>query len=359
MPRLSAPGLHLRIPALVLAVLGLSAFGAAVSPEARGATACRWFAAAGGSGPGRGTGRAPFRSVQRLVDRLRPGQTGCLESGTYDVSVSFWHGGRRGRPITLTAAPGARARIVGRMYLPKTANHVRVTHLTLDGVNGLDLPSPTVDSADDTFTYDNVTNDHTAICFELGSPDGYGMAVDTLLAHNRIHDCGALPPTNHQHGVYVAYSMGARILDNLIYRNADRGIQLYWDAQRTTVAGNVIDRNGEGIIIGGDNGTASSDNLIIGNAITNSTQRSDVESYWADPSLIGRGNLVEGNCVYGGRPPIDRDAGGFSVRDNVVVNPGYADPAAADYRMRAGSPCVGLVAGAVTSAVHYWNRTAR
>ncbi len=79
-----------------------------------------------------------------------------------------------------------------------------------------------------------------------------------------------LPATNHEHGIYVANSVGARIIDNVIVDNADRGIQLYWNAQRTTIAGNIIDHNGEGILISGDYGYASSDNLIINNVITDS-----------------------------------------------------------------------------------------
>lgn len=294
--------------------------------------------------------------MQRLVNALRPGQTGCLEGGTYVTFVSFDHGGRRGRPITLRSAPGSRARIVGRVYLPHGANHIRVTHLTLDGRNPLDLPSPTVDSADDQFINDNVTNDHTAICFELGSGQGYGQATNTLLKHDRIHDCGVLPPTNHQHGIYVANSAGARIIDNLIYNNADRGIQLYWNAQRTTIAGNVINHNGEGIIIAGDYGDASSNNLIINNVITDSTVRADVESYWPDASVKGSGNLVVGNCVFGGDRTIDRRNGGFIARDNQIVSPRYTDAAMGNFTLEAGSPCAPVLAHAAAAAASYLAR---
>jgi hypothetical protein len=245
------------------------------------------------------------------------------------------------------------------MYIPKGSNHVRVTDLNLDGRNALNLPSPTVDSYDDQFINDNVTNEHTAICFELGNDDGYGQARDTLIEHDRIHSCGVLPATNHQHGIYVANSFGARIIDNAIYDNADRGIQLYWNAQRTTIAGNVIYHNGEGIIISGDGDSASSDNLIIGNVITNSTVRSDIESYWPGPDLKGSGNLVIGNCLHGGRPTIDLSVGGFVAHDNLNLNPRYADAAAGDFSLVRGSPCAPVLAGAVASAESYWRLRGR
>jgi len=303
---------------------------------------CNRYAAPGGRDNANGSSRSPFRTVQRLVDSLHAGQVGCLHEGTYYGDVGFRRGGRRGAPVSLTAAPGQYATVVGRMWIPKRANWVNVSYLHLDGRNGPRLPSPTVNSDNDQFTYDDVTNDHTAICFELGSEAPYGNARNTLIEHNRVHDCGVLPPTNHDHGIYVANSFGARIIDNWIYDNADRGVQLYWNAQHTTIAGNVIDRNGEGIIISGDNGHVSSRNLIIGNAITNSTQRADVESYWPT-SAKGRANLVIGNCVFGGRRTIDMSGGGFVARDNLTTDPHYADPAAGNYSLPAGSVCDSLL----------------
>ncbi|HEY3727558.1 MAG TPA: NosD domain-containing protein [Solirubrobacteraceae bacterium] len=338
--------LTLFVIALMATVLG----GCGAAHGSRLATVCRWFASPNGADRARGSAAAPFRSVQRLVNRLRPGQTGCLLSGTYPGNVSFYRGGRRRRPITLRSAPGAHATIEGRIYIARSANHVNVDHLRLDGRNDQDLPSPTVDSAYDQFVDDDVTNDHSAICFSLGSGGGYGQAVDALIEHDRIHGCGVLPPTNQEHGIYVANSIGARIIDNVIYDNADRGIQLYWNAQRTTIAGNVIDHNGEGIIISGDYGFASSHNLIIDNAITNSTMRADVESYWPDPAHKGIGNLVVGNCIDGGRLGIDHDSGGFTARRNRYVNPLYADPAVGNYIMRASSPCASVLARAAANA---------
>jgi Right handed beta helix region len=319
-------------------------------------TGCRWFASPAGSSQARGTAVAPFRSVQRLVDRLRPGQTGCLLPGTYSGDVTFLHGGRRGRPITLRNVPGARALVRGRIYVTRHANHVNLDHLGLDGRNALDLPSPTVDSAYDRFVADDVTNHHTAICFSVGSGGDYGQATDTLIEHDRIHDCGVLPPDNHEHGIYVANSVGARIIDNVIDDNADRGIQLYWNAQRTTIAGNVIDHNGEGVLISGDFGDVSSNNLIINNVITNSTVRADVESYWPDSTLKGSGNLVIGNCVYGGDRTIDRRSGGFVARDNRIVSPRYADAAVGNYTLAAGSPCAPVLAHATAAAAKYLAR---
>ena len=42
------------------------------------------------------------------------------------------------------------------------------------------------------------------------------------------------------------------VRDNWIYDNTDRGIQLYPDADGSTITGNVIDSNGEGIVFAGE-----------------------------------------------------------------------------------------------------------
>ena len=122
--------------------------------------------------------------------------------------------------------------------------------------------------------------------------------MSDVIRRIRIHDCGLLPANNHEHGIYLSYAESTQILDNVIFDNADRGIQLYPDAQHTVVRGNVIDGNGEGIIFSGVGGTASSDNVVENNVITNSRIRHDVESWY--PDVVGTGNVVRNNCVHGG-----------------------------------------------------------
>src|SRR5204863_5834944 len=102
---------------------------------------------------------------------------------------------------------------------------------------------------------------------------------------------------NHEHGIYLAYSDDTKIVENVVYDNADRGIQLYPDAQGTLVRGNVIDGNGEGVIFSGVGSTASNDNVVENNVITNSTIRHNIESYY--PDIAGSGNVARNNCVHG------------------------------------------------------------
>jgi parallel beta-helix repeat protein len=294
---------------------------------------------------------APGGSVQRLADLLAPGEVGCLRAGTYTEAVTVSNGGAPGQPLTLRSYPGEVATLIGRLVIQKSANHVTVEQLVLDGQNRDRLPSPTVNGDHVTFRLNDVTNSHSAICFVIGASNvdnsvKWGRAQDTLIEGNRIHGCGVLPAANHDHGIYVEGADDTRIQGNWIYDNADRGVQLYPDAQRSVVIGNVIDGNGTGVVFSGEGGATSNDNLVAGNVITNSRLRPNVESWWGGPE-VGRGNVLRDNCVSGGprddgNGGINAADGGFSSRRNRAAAPGFVNRAAKDFRLAPDSPCRSL-----------------
>jgi parallel beta-helix repeat protein len=338
-------------PAGVAVALAFAAAALPAAPASADVT-CARVAAPGGSDTAAGTAAAPYATVAKLLSSLNAGEVGCLRSGTYNEDVRVPHGGAAGAPVTLQSYPGERATVVGRFYIPRGSDYVTVAGLNLDGKNGSNLPSPTVNSANATFQDNDVTNDHTQICFDLGNTT-WGRASNTVIQRNRIHDCGRIPSTNLDHGIYVSDADNTQILGNVIYDNTDRGIQLYPDAQNTLIRGNVIDGNGEGIIFSGDGGVASNNNVVEYNAITNSTIRNNVESYWPSGNPVGQGNIVRHNCIHGGV----RDNGnggigsavGFSLSENLLVDPGYANRAAKDFTLAPDSPCGQLLAGANVS----------
>ena len=336
-------------PLLVVLAGAVGLAVAAGGPLADAALACDRVASPSGSDANPGTTARPYVSAQKLAGSLTPGEVGCLRGGAYgDVIVS--RSGTARAPITITSFPGERATIMGRVWITDSANFVTMASLDLDGRNAPGLPTPVVNGDDVTFMDNEVTNRDNASCFDLGATT-YGRAYRTVIQRNRIHGCGRFPPTNFDHGIYVEHATGARIVDNLIWDNADRGVQLYPDAQATYVAGNVIDGNGEGVLIGGgseDYGSqASNDNVIELNSITYSTQRNNVEAHWGS-GLVGRRNVVRQNCIFGGAAD---SAGhglgpqnGFVAVNNVLADPLYVNRAAKDFRLRAGSPCLDLAA---------------
>ena len=96
-----------------------------------------------------------------------------------------------------------------------------------------------------------------------------------MIEPNRIHDCGELPPTTTTMASTWRPPTAPGSLDNWIYDNADRGVQLFPDSQRTYVARNVIDRNGQGVIFS----RASRRTLVEHNVISNSLVRWNLEDW--------------------------------------------------------------------------------
>jgi hypothetical protein len=313
---------------------------------------CTRFASTTGSPGGAGTRSSPYGSVNALLVNLAPGETGCLEAGTYREDVSITSGGESGEPVTLASVPGERARLLGTVWVAQGADHVTIRDLDLNGASRPGIPSPQVNAAHTTFYDVDVTNDHTGICFVLGgSATSYGVASYTTIAHSRIHDCGVLPPSHFDHGIYIAHSRDATIVDNAIYDNADWGLHLFPDAQRTTVMFNVLDGNGDGVILAGTGDEASSGNRIAHNVVSNTRDGSErsrpgnnhgflVTSFWGD--RIGSDNLVASNCFWKGAAGlVNTSDGGFLAAHNVIADPGFVARGAMDFRLRADSPCAG------------------
>jgi parallel beta-helix repeat protein len=302
---------------------------------------CDRFASPSGKNRWPGTRKRPFATIPRLADALRAGQAGCLLRGVYEQDqIVIRHGGRPGAPITIRSAPGTRALVRGRLVIAVTATDIVISGLNLDGRNRINGASPTVLGDRIVFRNNDVTNHHTEICFILGSQDGQ-VAEDILIDANRIHDCGKLPPQNRDHGIYVQSTRNAVIRNNYIYDNADRGIQLFPDADGTLIENNVIDGNGEGIIFGGGAQSASDNNTVRDNIVTNSQVRANIEYFYADGAPTGQGNVVSHNCVYGGKEgDIQGDGVAFGAQDNVVADPLFTDRNAKDFTLQPTSPCL-------------------
>ncbi|HEX8743074.1 MAG TPA: right-handed parallel beta-helix repeat-containing protein [Thermoleophilaceae bacterium] len=290
-------------------------------PPAEAERVCDRMAAPWGSDRASGRPREPFRTPGRLAASLRPGWTGCLRAGTYtqrEVEVTR-------RKVTIRSAPGERATWRGRIVLE--GRRQKLVDLALDGSYGPNgVPSPTINAPGVVVSDSDVTNRQN-ICIAVRRWRGGGRPDGFVIQRNRIHDCGRRPPTNHDHGIYVVDAVGGLIRDNVIFRNADRGVQLFPSAHRVTVVRNTIDGNGSGVILSND----SSRNLVRANLISNSVVRWNAESH----NLRGRGNRFESNCVKPGHPdPAYHENGGVKLPP-LVAQSGTVVVAGDPYRARA------------------------
>ncbi len=335
---MKAIGKNVRV-ALLAVALAVSAWALLPIGHSSAAVNCDKVASPAGSDANAGSAESPWLSAQHLAENLAPGETGCFRSGTFafdeiDISQSN---------VTLTSYPGERATLQGTIKVEVGANQVTVSDLNLDSQGASDI-GPFVFANETTFDNDDVTNNHTEICFVIGSADPSDPpATRTVIENSHIHDCGKLPSGNQDHGIYVSRANETIIRNNWIYDNADRGVQLYPESHGAQVYGNVIDGNGEGVIVS----EASSDNVVRDNVISNSKIRWNIET----SNLYGTGNVVRDNCVWtgsSGQSGYSENGGimsaaeagpGLKVVGNTVADPHFVNAAANNFSTSGASSC--------------------
>lgn len=314
------------------------------------AVTCTRIVDTNGSDTNPGTEQAPWQSIQKLATSLTAGQTGCIKNGTYSVANST-------NTLTLTASGTSTSRIVIRSYPGHRAtikagvwikgNFITMEKLNFDGSTNTETVSLPI-TGDDAIVQDSdITDKNTGICVSPGLYNGE-RAERTIIQRNRIHNCGRLPVTNHDHGIY-SYGFDTQIIGNWIYDNADYGVHLYPDAQRNVIKYNVIDGNGMGMTFAGLNSQTSNDNVAENNVISNAKVRWLFGTYWED--AVGTGNVVRNNCYYATNATpyynsnngIDPEVGGFTLSGVITGDPRYVDRANKDFRLGAGSPCIAVL----------------
>jgi len=332
------PGIHTLTLLAILPLIG-SAAGLAQPNASSRVPLCTRAAAPNGSDQAGGTLRRPFRTADRVVSVLRPGDVGCLVGGVYE-DVAIRRGGRPGQRITLRSAPGTRATIRGILEIADSADYVTVSDVNVDG-SGSGQQTIQVWGDFATIRRLNVTNrGQGGSCVHLGSRD-YGTAVAPRVERSRLHDCG---DDRFDHGIYADSSRNAVIVRNYVYSIPGWGLHLYKDADNTRVEGNIFDGEREsGILIAGDESDGrcltSDDNVIRRNILTFSAKHG-VDEWWG--CAPGKGNLAVNNCLWGNRSgPFDSEFEGYVARGNRIANPRFVDRAKGDFRLRRGSGCAG------------------
>jgi hypothetical protein len=319
----------------------LATAGALGACSVGGSGNCSRYAAPDGSDRATGTREHPLRTPQRLVAALAPGETGCLRSGTYAAGRDGYVLSVRRSEVEVRSAPGERARLVGTVMVDHRAHDVRLAHLAIVGTGGQNTVK--VYGRDVVIEDSDITNARRGeSCVILGSSLG-GRAVRPVVRRSVLHECGAPSDDNKDHGIYVARTDGGEIVDNVFIAPAAYAIQLYPDARGVHVARNVIDGGGPrtvrgGVVIGGDEQTASAGNVVERNVIAY-TATAPVEIYWqGDP---GSDNIVSHNCTWA--TPAMPGGAGVDFRANLDADPRFRDAAHGDYRLDPAGPCVDVV----------------
>jgi parallel beta-helix repeat protein len=331
----------------IAACLAAASLGLLAAAPAAAEAGCDRVAAPNGSDRDPGTLASPMRTPQELIDSLAPGETGCLRAGTY----AFSELGVSSPRVTLAPYGSEAVTLRGSIKVRPDGHDSTIVDMKLDGRGGATPIGPKIYADGFVLRGNEITNGHTSICVQVAryysDPPPRGVVIE----RNRIHDCGELPSTNKDHGIYLSEARNTIVRDNWIYDNADRGIQLYHDADGSRVTGNVIEGNGDGIVVNGEGSSVSEGNVIEGNVIAGSYRGYNVYSGHSGP--VGHGNVLRDNCVWAGaaRSPYDdnggvmRPARNYTATGNVIAKPEFANPGAGDYRLEAGGSCAARYTG--------------
>lgn len=311
----------------------------APEPEPEPEPAGTFHVSPSGSNSNPGTATAPWRTVQKALNALEPGERALVRSGTYTENLHFDDAGTSDAPITLAAYPGERPVLepepgsaANTFAIEIRGSHFRLEGFVLQGAEGYSSANVFVEgSAHHVEIADN----------EIRNSQDHGIyshesAHHVQVSSNWIHHNGAnLPGEHQQHGIYLEGDDHV-IANNVIHDHPyGFGIVLYDRSSRATVVNNTVVKSGRsGIVLGGEGGV---DNAVVRNNIFAFNKNWGVE--WAACPTSG---TVDHNVIYGHSvAPIDARCSAVDRSGgNEFSDPLFVDLDGRDLRLREGSPAV-------------------
>lgn len=332
---------------------------------------CHRFVATGGSDTFDGSAQRPFRSLDKLVRSLAPGQVGCIAGGsTYHAlegnGIVRSGGGTQAAPVVITSSGGTRAKVYGQVDIQPAAHDIVLTGIDFVGTHTDAHGNPVVPRATHlnlrgdrlTLRGNSITNPY-GICVNAGTISAYSQeangdpADDLVITGNVVRGCGMSPKLvwepemSGAHGIYIVWTRNARITENIIVGNRYRGFQSWPRSEGTLIANNLFDANATHVNLGSalkegypwkTTDTIVRDNILVHRTgwVPEKNQAGVVGNF---PAGATYGNVVEGNCI---DPAGNASAGnGFVFRNNTSAVARFVDRANGDHRLTAGSPCRG------------------
>jgi hypothetical protein len=321
-----------------------AATGDALPAGLRASEGKTFYVSTSGSNSNPGSASAPWRTIQKAVNTLRPGERVLVRSGTYTENLEMRRAGNASAPITVAAQPGDRPvlRAAGGhpLEVGPSAAYFRFSGFVITGHRG--TSGGNVD----------VYGDHVEISgneIRGGRDQGIYTAEESSAVQilgNRIHHNGR--GIEHQsHGIYLQGD------DHLVANNAIHdhpegfGIQVYDEGSRSIVVHNTVVRSGHsGIVVGGEGGVdhvTMRNNIFAFNAKWGIQHDSDCPRDTKADHNVLYGNRNGG--VQGGCRGLDTSGG------NRSANPRFRSLARRDLHLRGGSPAIGAALSEWTPAV--------
>lgn len=288
---------------------------------------------------GPGTRELPWRTIQKALDSLEPGQRVLVQGGIYEQDLVMARAGAPDAPITVAAQPGERvvlhaASTEGDTYpvlFTDGAAYVRLRGLVIEGASGISSTNVYVqgDAHDIELTGNEIRFSQDQGVFSERTT----RRVSIL--GNRIHDngLGHVEGQHQSHGLYIE-GEDHLIANNVIYDHPfGFGIQVYPDNRRTVVVNNTVVRSGySGVVVGG----SEVDDILVRNNVLAFNDKYGVEMDSSCPS----NTTVDTNVLHdNGEGPLDDGCDSvLNSGRNIKADPVFLAMRRADLRLTRGSP---------------------
>lgn len=210
-----------------------------------------------------GSQGAPLRTIQVGVDRAKAGDIVYINAGTYYETVKMNVAGQSGKPIVLSAAPGALGlvRLVSPPNLAFSANPNTERPAMVKGyranlwVNGLVIEGYKAKAgspANDDYNANGISGAETGLVTATNNVIynnlHCGIKGSVISSGNIIFENGT---DTLDHGIYMPLD-DLQATGNIIFHNAGWGIHMYQYPRRNVITRNIVFENSfGGIVVGG------------------------------------------------------------------------------------------------------------
>ena len=291
-----------------------------------------FYVATNGNDSSPGTIDQPWRTVQKALNVLLPGQRALVRAGTYAQNHRWDRHGTAAEPVTLAAYPGERPvlRPGGGFPIEISGSYFRLQGFVIE--NALGTSGANV--------YPTGPAHHIEISNnEIRFSQDQGIYSDSSTHHlhildNLVHDngLGHVPGQHQSHGLYIEGDNDL-IANNVVYDHPfGFGMQIYPSNQDSIVVSNTVVASGySGIVLGGG-------------SVTRITVRNNVFAF-NDQWGIGRdascptATVADTNVLFGnGFGDVQGGCGGLDTsRGNRTTNPMFVNLAQRNLHLGAGS----------------------
>jgi uncharacterized protein YjdB len=296
-----------------------------------------FYVAPNGSDANSGTLLAPWRTIQKALNTLQPGQKAFVRAGTYREALTLDRAGTASAPITIEAYPGERPVIDGEhtrrpLVIESGGGYFRIKGFILDrdcctSGGHIDVYGHHIEIVDN----------------EMRNGRGKGVYTDegSRFVHiigNWIHH-NVTSGGQQDHGIYLQ-GTDHFVANNVIHDHPDGfGIQIYDSGTRMIVVSNTVTNNGHsGIVVGGSGGVS---NVTIRNNIlaNNNSYGVQMDSSCPTSNVVINNNVIFGNDA----GAVEGGCSSVSASGNISANPLFVNPGSSssrDLRLQSGSPAI-------------------